>query len=497
MSIILGIRKRQWWGVSKFVYTSLPLQSNHNYPTSTLIICRFQRDVVVYSEGTWFKVMDPKSLLHFVLRRSSSIISCMLLGFSRKNSLFVPLNLDGLHRFSAEKMEAGCSNIITMPSFHAISDSFFRSVLPECARPEIEEDSSTHGPSDGQIPLIGLVFAITSYFFGTKGAFEVGLNRAFLGAIVAGYISIISLLSLVLSRLVLLPTENNIVSRKYYDVSTIKICKTSLNQLLKDAAVISTASMTSLFTSGQILSRPCDPSMQDCSHMKDSQYLSADQWATVFLGVLLIQLSVKGCSRVALFISLAISISTINLSLILVESQSIYLINKIFMCVVIISFEIQRTVQQSSFEIRMAANGNCSRDATTWTANESMQELDLTSNAVLELEATINNSAHDLKSPCTALGLGIESLMKNLAHQRDAPHDVLTAQNFEVVKGMYQTLMFMNMSINRSMVNFHPLSQAHLKANLSLTMIFPNLFSFHFNYRTTRNQPVASAWPLL
>lgn len=368
-----------------------------------------------------------------------------------------------------------------MPSSHATSDSFFRSVLPECARHDIEEDFSTHGPSDGQIPLIGLIFAISSYFFGTKGAFEVGLNPAFLGAIVAGYISIISLLSLVLSRLVLLATEDNIMSRKYHDASTIKICKASLNQLLKDAAVISTASMTSLFTSGHVLSRPCDPSMQNCGFMKDSQYLSADQWATVFLGFLLIQLSVKGCSRVALFISLAISISTINFSLILVESLSIYLINKIFLCVVIISFEIQRTVQHSLCEIRMSTNGNCSRDATTWTANESIQELDLTSNAVLELEATINNSAHDLKSPCTALGLGIESLMKNLSHQRDAQHDVLTAQNLEVVKGMYQTLMFMNMSINRSMVSSHPLLQAHLKTNLSLNTIFPNLFSFTFS----------------
>ena len=166
---------------------------------------------------------------------------------------------------------------------------------------------------------------------------------------------------------------------------------------------------------------------------------------------------------------------------------------------VVISFEIQRTVQRSLSDERIVTNGNCCRDATTWTNSESIRELDHASDAALEVEATINNSAHDLKSPCTALGLGIESLMKNLAHQMDAQHDVFNAQNFEVVKGMYQTLMFMNMTINRSMVSCRCLLLVDLSAmcrnQLSKT-IFPNLLFYFFKSRTTQKQLVASIWSL-
>ena len=400
--------------------------------------------------------MDPKSLLHFVFRRSSSILSCMLIGLSRNISLFVPLNHLSPHKLSADVMEAGSSNFTSKTPFYDISDSFFRSIVPQHSKPGVGDDFSGHNTSDSQIPLTGLIFAITSYIFGMKGAFEVGLNPAFLAAIFAGYISIFSLLALVFNRVVLLPPINDVMYPRQHNAPTINHCNMSLNQAIKDAAVISTASMTSLFTSGQVLSFPCDPSMQNCSPKEHYQYLSADQLATVCLGVLLIQLSVRGCSRIALFISLAISISAINMSLILVQSQSIYLINKIFLCVVVIAAEIHRTTQQSLSDERTGGNGYYCRDATAWTASESMQEQNRVSDAVLELEATINNSAHDLKSPCTALGLGIESLLKNLAHQRDAQNDVLSAQNFEVVKGMYQTLRVMNMTINRSMVSNRP-----------------------------------------
>ena len=382
----------------------------------------------------------------------------MLIGFSRNISLFVPLNRLSPHNQSADIMEAGGSNFNSKTSLHYISDSLFRSIVPQYSKPAVGDDFSGHNPSDSQIPLTGLIFAIASYIFGTKGAFEVGLNPAFLAAIFAGYISIFSLLALVFNRLILLPRVNDIMYPRHHNAPTINHCNMSLNQIVKDAAVVSTASMTSLFTSGQVLSFPCDPSVQDCSRKEHYQYLSADQLATVCLGVLLIQLSVRGCSRIALFISLAISISTINMSLILVQSQSIYLINKIFLCVVVIAFEIHRTSQQSLSDERTGGNGDFCRDATAWTASESMQEQNRVSDAVLELEATINNSAHDLKSPCTALGLGIESLLKNLAHQRDAQNDVLNAQNFEVVKGMYQTLRVMNMTINRSMVSYRPSS---------------------------------------
>lgn len=373
----------------------------------------------------------------------------MLISFSRNINLFVPLNHLSPHKLSADTMEAGSSNFTSKTPFHDISNSFFRSIVPQYSRPGVEDDFSGHDPPDSQIPLTGLIFAMTSCIFGMKGAFEVGLNQAFLAAIFAGYISIFSLLALVFNRLVLLPRVNDIMYPRHHNAPTINHCNMSVIQIIKDAAVISTASMTSLFTSGQVLSF-CDPSVQNCSPKERYQYLSADQLATVCLGVLLIQLSVRGCSRIALFI---ISISTINMSLILVQSQSIYLINKIFLCVVVIAFEIQRTTQQSLSDERAGGNGECCRDAIAWTASESMQEQNRVSDAALELEATINNSAHDLKSPCTALGLGIESLLKNLAQQRDAQNDVLNAQNFEVVNGMYQTLRVMNMTINRSMVS--------------------------------------------
>ena len=426
-----------------------PLQTTSSTYQHTLW-CICGASGIAQGPKTWSTAMDPNSLLHFVYRRSSSILSCMLIGFSRNISLVVPLNHLSPHKLSADIMEAGNSNSTSKTPFHDISDSFFRSIVPQYSRPGVEDDFSGHDPPDSQIPLTGLIFAITSYIFGMKGAFEVGLNPAFLAAIFAGYISIFSLLALVFNRLVLLPRANDIIYPRHHNAPTINHCNMSLNQIIKDVAVISTASMTSLFTAGQVLSF-CDPSVQNCSPKERYQYLSADQLATVCLGVLLIQLSVRGCSRIALFISLAISISTINMSLILVQSLSIYLINKIFLCVVVIAFEIQRTTQQSLSDERAGGNGD--RDAIAWTASESMQEQNRVSDAALELEATINNSAHDLKSPCTALGLGIESLLKNLAHQRFAQNDVLNAQNFEVVKGMYQTLRVMNMTINRSMVS--------------------------------------------
>ena len=71
----------------------------------------------------------------------------------------------------------------------------------------------------------------------------------------------------------------------------------------------------------------------------------------------------------------------------------------------------------------------------------------------IELQSTVANAAHDVKSPCTAISLAVESIEANMRVQQEIQHSPLTEENLSLVKTVMQILVYISMASNRVSVS--------------------------------------------
>ena len=82
-------------------------------------------------------------------------------------------------------------------------------------------------------------------------------------------------------------------------------------------------------------------------------------------------------------------------------------INSGLILCVSISYEIERTTLLLYLERKMSLAAKARRDATEKFVGKMANQRDIVNKVNIELQGTIVNSAHDMKSPCTGTELGL------------------------------------------------------------------------------------------
>jgi CheY-like chemotaxis protein len=112
-------------------------------------------------------------------------------------------------------------------------------------------------------------------------------------------------------------------------------------------------------------------------------------------------------------------------------------------------FLIQRTSVCQFLGQKLINDETVSRIRAENAVREAMMDRDIAMRVTAELQGTIANLAHDVKSPCTALTLGIESIYQSLLLEQNHRPSKANSDNLEIIKEMFKILSLMESSTNR------------------------------------------------
>ena len=131
-----------------------------------------------------------------------------------------------------------------------------------------------------------------------------------------------------------------------------------------------------------------------------------------------------------------------------------YIFIDILVCILIIcSYEIER--YSISFFVSKELEVDTQRQLATAVIQTELlnKENEIEKQINAELQANITNSAHDIRSPCCAVSLAIDSLMSNeLLLKEQQYSSELIDVNVSIIESISQTLSSIIMIVDRTMV---------------------------------------------
>jgi signal transduction histidine kinase len=303
------------------------------------------------------------------------------------------------------------------------------------------------------VVILWIILIFFVYFGTNQGTYLVREEKPFVftGTIFA-FIALFCVSFAIFNRAVMLSYDHKIVYLQKYFEAIIKLTDSPYSQCIEDCALIFLALSTSLFMMGMTTNNLACKTVNnlDSFHCHEISNIT-EQMMSIFLGILLGQVFMKGASRTALCISWMISIIFTNLAISMLHNTKMYSINLSFIFIIIISYEFERSAISLFLEKKVMLNAEVEKIAAMSASAEIRLERDVANSISLELQGTISNSAHDMRSPCTALSLGIESLLKTMVSHHLKNPSAENNHNLILLRGMSQTLAFMGMSINRAM----------------------------------------------
>jgi signal transduction histidine kinase len=157
----------------------------------------------------------------------------------------------------------------------------------------------------------------------------------------------------------------------------------------------------------------------------------------------------KSSSRSAIVFSWALTLVVTNISLFLVGSGDYLCVNCLLFMLIVISYEIQRTSICQFLGQKLMNDETVSRIGAVNAVTEAMMDRDIATGVTAELQGTTANSSHDVKSPCTALTLGIEFICQFLLLEQKHQPSKANSDNLEIIREMFKTLSLMESSTNR------------------------------------------------
>ena len=201
----------------------------------------------------------------------------------------------------------------------------------------------------------------------------------------------------------------------------------------------------------------CNP-MDSCGSLPQSLMLMT--FIAPVAAKLLLYSSDRLLSVICWLISLLTTIGAI--SMVPGDSQPLYLILLFFVGSAFVLYEIEFD-QRHQFLL--------------WRKNKVMYkqtiemkfEQNISTNLSEELRNIISNTAHDMKSPCTGVMLGLESLASSLQKTTRENFHANRKPHMEIIHYMNSTIAFMMMSINRSM------DFTKIQGKLELTPVYENI----------------------
>ena len=270
--------------------------------------------------------------------------------------------------------------------------------------------------------------------------------------LIFGYLSLGLIFVNLSVHLIVSSTKYHVNCFLHFRKRAIHLMRLPHSQLMEDIAIISiTLHNVLLLLDSHSLHRKA-ASVQDFHLAPKFVTFSEERLLVIFMGIVFTQVFLRGCSRQSVVCSFIIGMISSNVILYSVRSKKFVWINSLGLLFFAVSYEFERTTLCLFLEKKIAIRTRQKRDESDWDTKLCKIERDVAKKINSELQVTIANSAHDMKSPCTALTLGLECLLKIMTQQEHRKNSLDNERNLDLVRGMSETLYSMKMSISRTMV---------------------------------------------
>lgn len=227
------------------------------------------------------------------------------------------------------------------------------------------------------IPLTMIVIILIAAYFGANLGINLvyGKNPFYLTGFISAIIALFCVLFATFNRAVILSYDHNIIFLQRHFEAIAELTNSPYSQFIEDFALIFIASATSFYMLGGIISGRCDQkalnlNSVDCDPRSNMTSIPAEQILSVFLGILLGQVLIKGTSRFALCSSWVISLIITNVCLWLLDSEKAYSLNLCFVFIIILSYEFERNSISLFLEKKVMLNTETQRVAADILAVE-------------------------------------------------------------------------------------------------------------------------------
>ena len=312
------------------------------------------------------------------------------------------------------------------------------------------------------IPMVVIGTFLLTLFFVTRGSLQNiwYFNGYFLTGFAVAVLDLFILTLVIILRLILF-TKINIKSPKLLELKRklITFSSTRSGRALESFLIITAPLGVGMYGLGRVM-HPCSainrPSMwdtQECNTQAATNGIPNDYLLFQVSVVLLGQIFVKGCKREALLLGWVISFVMLNLNLVIVGSLEYPAVDILFFLLIASSYEIER--YSVSFFIHKKLELVIGNQLATAMARAQFLDKEniFEKHMNAELQANITNSAHDIRSPCCALILAIDSLMTNELALRDKHPSPLIDANLSIIESIAHTISSVTMIVDRTTVS--------------------------------------------
>ena len=233
-----------------------------------------------------------------------------------------------------------------------------------------------------------------------------------------------------------------------------------------------------LYLLARVLQGSCDVDSglwneQQCNPESIASEVPQEQLLLVMATALICQVFAPGASRLSLAGAWAVKAVLVNVSMYAAGSSLFFWNNCVLVCLAAVAYEYERhTLWAFALFYEQISSTADLEDRQTVLAAAIQYERDQAMTVNDELRCTIANSAHDLKSPTTALALALQLLIEK--HQEATVRGagggrghagVLRGETLETLWDLYFTSLTISMIINRST------DYCKVVANIGLTPI--------------------------
>lgn len=252
-------------------------------------------------------------------------------------------------------------------------------------------------------------------------------------------------------HLIVLSTKYHINCFLRFRKRAVILMRSPQSQLMEDIAIISVTLHNSLHLLDSIPLHSKAKLSRGDLHL--SITFAEERLLVIFVGIVFTQVFLRGCSRQSITCSYVIGAIFSNIILYCFRSKMFVWINSLGILLFALSYEFERTTLCLFLEKTIAVKHRQRKDESDWETRLYKIERDVAKKMNSELQVTIANSAHDMRSPCTALTLGLECLLKIITQEDNRKSSLDNERILDLVRGMSQTLHSMKMSISRTTVS--------------------------------------------
>ena len=294
--------------------------------------------------------------------------------------------------------------------------------------------------SEGNILLkifvlcFGFIYGATRFWW-TEDARKYELNPAALITLISAFMCALVMGVILFLRLSVVSLTYNIRALQPFRSSAVRFFKSRFGQYLDNCIVVGAALTAGMHIVSQAMAGTCPAGttmlrMRDCNIGAHEHVIAPEVMGLAIIIVLLLQTVARGVSRLGLVSAWTIVVVCVNASLWLVGSMSYLWINLELVCVMYISYELERyPLRQFIKSVRMLEASEVNTQLQLSLSNYKVREGQL---ALEAKRSMVRHIGHEIRTPLNIIGVGTDVLLKEL---KQLKHRVPRAV-MEVVRGI-------------------------------------------------------------